>query len=174
MSKQIDWSKAPEGATHFLHGSDEYSSCWLKYGFAISARNAYGSDKWISSGGSMRAIEEGLAIPRPTTPSWFGEGLPPVGVVCEVNPDKAGWRKSVISYIGNGFLAWLQVGDLIVPEYGAFIEDCEFRPIHTAEQIAADEREAAIKELKREMIPAYDAFAEPLLDVITRLGYRKP
>lgn len=148
MSEQIDWSKAPELATHYVVGS--VSPFEMRDGddwFFWSTR----SRKWVKLHGvfgNERFKEQALEIiQRPTTPSWSGEGRPPVGVVCEVNPDKSGWRKSVISYVGDGFIAWLQVGDLIVPEYGAFIDDCEFRPIRTPEQIAADEREAAIGEM---------------------------
>lgn len=171
---EIDWSKAPEGATHYwpCHGSF-YTKIGDKFYFAenIEVGRVNSPASWVKS-----------LIPRPS-PAWSGDGLPPVGVVLEVNPDKAGWRKSVISYVGDGFIAWMQVGDLIVPEYGAFIDDCEFRPIRTPEQIAADERTHEIRNALTSIshkvekvntdIDCSLAIAETVSAMIDA-GYRKP
>ena len=168
MSEQIDWSKAPEGYPVWIQGADtNFTSGWYRELF----------DRYESQKGTYYMKRDSsffTANYRPTTPSWSGEGLPPVGVVCEVNPDKAGWRKSVISYVGDGFIAWLQVGDLIVPEYGAFIDDCEFRPIRTPEQIAADEREAAIQEMLTGTPWPGSDIARRVCEHVYDAGYRKP
>lgn len=167
MSEQIDWSKAPEDATHCYEVVPEFfkkkDGKWMVW-FGLAKR-------WAPS--EIPSRHENLVY-RPTSPQWSGEGLPPVGVVCDVNPDKAGWRKSVISYVGDGFIAWLQVGDLIVPEYGAFIDGCEFRPIRTPEQIAHDMRDAEVDAMVKAC--PYPGSASTRLDcaALYDAGYRKP
>lgn len=179
MSKQVDWSQAPEWASVLLKNVHvHHLMAWAEsFDNGSMFLNFYGD-----GGKSLDTSRWRILSTRPSTPSWSGEGLPPVGVVCEVNPDKSGWRKSVISYIGNGFVAWLQVGDLIVPEYGAFIDDCEFRPIRTQEQIAADEREEAIKRACADidkLVAAYNmsincsAAIRATIEALHDAGYRK-
>ena len=62
----IDWSEAPEGATHY---------CPAQAG-------------WIF--GNEGDSVDCCCIPRPTTPAWNGEGYPPVGCECEGDPDTRG------------------------------------------------------------------------------------
>ena len=50
----------------------------------------------------------------------------------------------------------------------------KFRPIRTPEQIAADEREAAIKEMTANYAKNSDALAGWAAYVYDTLGYRKP
>ncbi|MFU5825030.1 hypothetical protein ACM7TJ_29820 [Pseudomonas aeruginosa] len=76
----IDWSKAPEGATHWEPRSDKYREAWMK--------NA--ADKWFFWGSRREAwIEEsGISAEREATfearpqEAWDGQGLPPVGAKC--------------------------------------------------------------------------------------------
>jgi len=53
-------------------------------------------------------------------------------------------------------------------------EPNEFRPIRTPEQIAADEREAAIKEMTAGYAKNSDTLAAWAAYVYDTLGYRKP
>lgn len=177
MSDVIDWSKAPEGYPLWIEGFDScYASGWYRE-LSDRYQSTHGT-YYIKRDAGYFTVHE-----RPQPAKWNGEGLPPVGVVLEVNPDKAGWRKSVISYVGDGFIAWMQVGDLIVPEYGAFIDDCEFRPIRTPEQIAADEREAAIERACADIEKRIEGFNVQLsyslairatIEAMIDKGYRKP
>lgn len=184
MSEQIDWSKAPEWAKWHGLAGEMKSQVWFddeKYSYVDGQQD--GKAFFYCDACTYSSQDFSNVTFRPSTPSWSGEGLPPVGVVCEVNPDKAGWRKSVISYIGDGFVAWLQVGDLIVPEYGAFIDDCEFRKIRTPEQIAASERGEAIKcacaDIDK-LVAAYNmsidcsAAIRATIEAMIDKGYRKP
>lgn len=159
MESKIDWSNAPEDAdkynTHsgmFYKGERPYLQVFIH-------------EQWMPSA-IMKSNE--LFVYRPTTPSWSGEGLPPVGVVCMAN----GYQVVIVAHHCNGIHAIYAES-----EYDGLLyygEPNEFRHIRTQEQIAADEREAAIKEIQREIMPAHEYVAEIILDAITRIGYRKP
>ncbi len=93
--------------------------------------------------------------------AWDGGGLPPVGTVCEFRiPEEFGdvslWRQELrnghmveIIYHYDSGISKCAVFSFKV-DFGHLVEqataDC-FRPIRTAEQIAAEEREKAVKEL---------------------------
>jgi len=134
MSEQIDWSKAPEGATHYYPPTEE----WYLAG--------YGCAPLVWTGMWCKAFQfaqrEHKCIERPTTPSWSGEGLPPVGVVCMAN----GYQVVIVAHHCNGIHAIYAES-----EYDGLLyygEPNEFRPIRTPEQIAADEREAYIRRMQ--------------------------
>ena len=138
MSEQIDWSKAPEGAMVLLkHVRDD------SYAWAVShSEDARAWHKWnIKCSFHLMASEWSVVAERQTTPSWSGEGLPPVGVVCMAN----GYQVVIVAHHCNGIHAIYAES-----EYDGLLyygEPNEFRHIRTPEQIAADEREAALIEL---------------------------
>jgi len=144
---EIDWSKAPEDATHYYPGCDAYYSHWIKcvdekrYA-ALTAAYPWKKDT------DPRSLNQ--CIPRPTThtqPEWGGEGLPPVGTVCECQDESFKWKPGTIVYVGQGDGAMVAV---MQADSGILIgEKGEFRPILTLEQIAAEEREKAIEDLIR-------------------------
>jgi hypothetical protein len=81
--------------------------------------------------------------------AWTGEGLPPVGTVCEWRDDDSGsWVKVELRYLSE-HTALLRFdlpcgGD----SEGAYSPtDCQFRPIRTPEQIAAEVRDREIADL---------------------------
>ena len=170
MNEQIDWSKAPEGATHYFPPTEEW----------YMAGNGWAPLVWTGMWCKAFQFSERKhkCVQRPTTPSWSGEGLPPVGVVCEVAPDNSLWgfstleiRKCLVIAYHDDFV-WL---DTFVPgiPVATRVDKVTFRPIRTPEQIAADERDAAIKEIG-DMIasvgPTFRDQAARLYDA----GYRKP
>jgi hypothetical protein len=141
----IDWSKAPEGATHWdtgLHGRtpgwmrlDETTWYWWPVDGAKCER------KWFVCCETYPS-ETKEFVARPT--AWSGEGKPPVGTVCEylgahqydqwsVASIFAHWKDMVFVDFGDG---WRQERDL-----------SRFRPIRTPEQIAAEERENSIQQM---------------------------
>ncbi|MDI9296358.1 hypothetical protein QMY33_14730 [Pseudomonas aeruginosa] len=138
----IDWTKAPEGATHWEPRSDEYREAWMKnvadkWFFWGSRRKAWIEDPGIS------AEREATFEARPQEP-WSGQGLPPIGTVCEWH-ESDGWaytESKVVAYTDDGLFVCMQKPGRR-PEV-LRIDNCEFRPIRTAEQIAAEEREKAI------------------------------
>src|SRR5690606_24993981 len=89
-----------------------------------------------------------MLVPRPS--AWNGEGLPPVGTVCEYSLAGQSWYPCEIRYVldnnpdpeADGWQAVVWCPHLNkeqvarVEPAGAF----EFRPIPTPEQIAAEER----------------------------------
>jgi len=101
---------------------------------------------------------------------WNGEGLPQAGDECEARIGvQKNWRQVKIKFIGDEMLV-AQVGD---KELCWRLEYCTFRPVRTPEQIAADERAAAIEEMwatywKPEVQTAFEG-----LGLLYDAGYRK-
>ncbi|MFG8347770.1 hypothetical protein [Pseudomonas aeruginosa] len=105
--------------------------------------------------------------------SWNGQGLPPVGTVCIVEPHNtmwgfsstSGYERKILAYYGE--YVWL--GHAETPLETTRIDKVDFRPIRTPEQIAAEERAKAIEEM---------CFAEETLTVkqakaLFDAGYRR-
>lgn len=168
---EIDWSKAPEDATHHIAENNSTFECWLKPGYAV--RVSRGSSDWVRNDYADKLIAD-CATERPTTPSWSGEGLPPVGTVCErrfIDSDDEKW--SLMDVLCHGKTT-IYYRDRNGTEWSHYINDLEFRPIRTPEQIAADEREAAIKEMTAGYAKNSDTLAGWAAYVYDTLGYRKP
>jgi len=162
MSDVIDWSKAPEGATHYVQESGHW------YMVAVDAAKYW--NPWTSMWANSELWEKRVmnAIPRPQPTPWSCEGLPPVGEVCEMQDDKSEWVKVTIIANHAGFAhGWDSVHEC------AYFSPhlCEFRPIRTTEQIAADEREAAILEMEK--ICRSGDFGGGGLAALYDAGYRK-
>ncbi|HBN8363697.1 TPA: hypothetical protein NH827_003875 [Pseudomonas aeruginosa] len=134
----IDWSKAPEGATHWEPKGTEFGEGWMK---KVGNEWSYwleGSEVWAGVWADcfVSAEREATFEARPQE-TWDGKGLPPVGLMVEW---KAGldhdWQRVTVLAYANGD-AWFQ------PEDGpSFIvgNPANFRRIRTPEQIAAEER----------------------------------
>ena len=167
MSEQIDWSKAPEGATHCWAQAQDFfkldNGNWMVwYGHGMRWAKSTIAERW------------GGLVERPTTPSWSGEGLPPVGVVCEYRCVNDKWRQvKVIAHMiemqKDNPCAVSQLGDTGPLCIGGA---SSFRKIRTPEQIAADEREAAILDMER--ICRSGDFGSGGLAALYDAGYRKP
>ena len=168
MSEQIDWSKAPEGAMVLLKHVRDDSCAW-----AVShSEDARAWHKWnIKCSFHLMASMWSVVAERQSTPSWPGEGLPPVGVVCEMHYCGE-WEKTEILCIGvkHVFIRQIAVtGEAF--ECSLNLSACQFRPIRTPEQIAADEREAAVNGML-----CYDALGgsrRGLAEALYDAGYRK-
>ena len=152
---EIDWSEAPEGATHFGVENEFYFSAWYKVeGEQILA--------YTEDGSMWREATDSCVFPKVSSLSarpeqWSGEGLPPVGTVCEFAggtpcPDdpfdkdlREGMQVKIIAHFKSGdFTLAAFTFDPENPDRGMVqVEQGNFgcfRPIRTAEQIAADER----------------------------------
>lgn len=109
------------------------------------------------------------ALNAPKVVEWDGAGLPPVGAECEMKR---------LDYVD---VDWQQIKFLCAGEKKAFFMDSEgyewsrpltelkFRPIRNAEQVAAEEREKAIKQMVDDDIGLGRVIAEWVYDA----GYRK-
>jgi hypothetical protein len=162
--KEIDWSKAPEGATHYFPLTGE----WYKAGDAGLARAWTGS--WVLAIMYESRFKQMIKRPQP----WNGKGLPPVGTVCTAKWCGSEQGEVTVLFIGEEYA--VLKNKAFKQEQCGLINEYVFSPIRTPEQIAADEREAAISELKREYSPArvHEWMAGQIYDTITLLGYRKP
>jgi len=178
MSEQIDWSKAPEGADKYNTHNGMFYTGERPY------LHVFWNGRWKQS--SLVKSNERFVY-RPTTPSWSGEGLPPVGVVCGKcynSPDEYYSVKVLAhdSHYGEVVIyRWvdgpldgeLDQSTMHLNMASGSNAHWSFRPIRTPEQVAADEPDAAIKEIG-DMItsvgPTFRDQAARLYDA----GYRKP
>ena len=146
--KEIDWSKAPDGATHWHDEYDCYVACWVKeqegQRYYSRADGLFG--KWMIDSNPL-PIEK--CIPRPAAkPAWSGEGLPPVGTVCEIAASTK--YLSIRHPEGARVKVYATFTDDRGVELAAFVDDIGqvggvatagcFRTLRTPEQIAAEER----------------------------------
>jgi len=74
----IDWSEAPEGATHFEVGSE---NPWEKHGDGNPMFFSALDRRWLSLGST--ATDSPDLVARPVALAYDGTTLPPVGTVCE-------------------------------------------------------------------------------------------
>lgn len=144
MSK-VDWSLAPEGATHkdfTPHG------LWYRFNTETDIVCYWNNKVWQKSGtteqyndGSMDHMEA-----RPVKP-WSGpeDGLPPVGVECEVDHGNGKhWDKvTILAHHGEKAIYLDPIRG--IHYIWGLLKD--FRTIRTPEQRAAEKRETAIREL---------------------------
>lgn len=101
---------------------------------------------------------------------FIREGIPNIGTICEGRVKNGGhWRKYTVKAMSTDFLiVWCEQDLAETPIRHAY---WEFRPIRTAEQIAAEERENAIREMTAlTEHEGLKCWAEYVYD---RLGYRK-
>ncbi len=160
----IDWSTAPEGATHWEPNGKLFCEGWMKkegnkWSYWIEGRKV-----WVSQTPAcvVSAEREATFEARPQE-SWDGQGLPPVGTVCEFagcTPStedpfdkdlREGDHVTIIAHFKDGNLdlaAFTFNPQARNPDRGAACVEqgaygC-FRPLRTPEQIAAEEREKAI------------------------------
>lgn len=118
---------------------------------------------------------DGWAAPKP---EWTGEGMPPVGTVCEVAKKCQGctWQRVEIAYMGSEFFIAV-CPERRVEEPCRHSHGYQFRPIRTPEQIAAEERAKAIEDMRettRRKEHPFDYWIDP--DIAGELydaGYRK-
>ncbi|MBA5014451.1 hypothetical protein H2O01_29150 [Pseudomonas aeruginosa] len=170
----IDWSKAPEGATHWEPTGPDFYEGWMKKEGNEWFYWGEGANKWFKGKlfCNVSAEREATFEARPQE-AWDGQGLPPVGTTCIVEPHNTLWGFSSTSGHERKILAyhtdyvWLGNGD--TPLETTRIDKVDFRPIRTPEQIAAEEREKAIEEM---------CFAEETLTVkqakaLYDAGYRR-
>lgn len=178
----IDWSKAPDGATHYGHENSDYHACWYIVEenrlAAMHANSKGASFAWRDIDHEDRNEIIPRLIPRPAT--WGGEGLPPVG--CTVTLSDDGFR------VFDAYRAMLGVDVTVVAAFksptgfdmiacaipdglcGCFRADMA-RPVKTPEQIAAEEREKELEAMFKIYRDAGEFRAG--LSALYDAGYRK-
>lgn len=131
-------SKIPEGATHTNNDSiapyrKKEGGLWL----------AYADGDWVI----VKDPDFHRYTPIQAEPEWTGEGLPPKGVTCEVKGCMSHylqWNKVTVFAV-RGKTVFFDVED---GRWGQ-TDSHEFRAVRTPEQIAAEKRDTAIKEMQR-------------------------
>lgn len=141
----IDWSKAPEGATHWDTGMYRRVAGWMKLNDGVwywwPSKDAACAMKWHASLNQHMIKTEGF-VERP--PSWNGEGKPPVGVPIEMK-HKAATREWARPDFHVETLVWVGGKRFVTSEEKVGdLSDYLFRPIRTPEQIAEEARIAEL------------------------------
>ncbi len=145
MSK-VDWSLAPIWAKSYGLIGVSRMPVWFddhRYQYLRDGRQHEFDDGCTFSFSALSETED-----RPKQPqAWSGDGLPPVGVLIEMKH-----KRATSSWARPDFypetLLW--VGDrhfVTSDERFGDISDYLFRPLKAAEQLAAESRESAIREL---------------------------
>jgi len=177
---KIDWSKAPEWADgHGLVAHHGITEVWIsmeQYAVVGAEDRAYaygggtGDHRHNFTRGQVQYI-----TPRPAR--WDGEGLPPVGTVCEVQTwVNREWRKTTVlaHHLGFAVHSWSTDGDDIQVEVAP---SGDFRPFRTPEQIAAEELEDRLTVMSRAYQDATgrtpDAYVSEAFRALEEAGYRK-
>lgn len=140
----IDWSKAPEDATH----AGTTARLQIPFFYKDIREDKY--SYWYADGDGWR--EDGIGNPACTPlierpkkqEAWDGEGLPPVNCFCEtIDEDADRWVKVEIyahtEFMGEAHACAKNGTDMF---YGLAHE---FRPFKTAEQLAEEERKSQLE-----------------------------
>ncbi|HBP5289076.1 TPA: hypothetical protein OTR98_004845 [Pseudomonas aeruginosa] len=138
----IDWSKAPDGCigafARIVGNQRKAFFVFSKRPSGYMSREGYEGEGEDGSYHVFSEFWEWLDKP------WNGQGLPPVGTVCIVEPHNtmwgfsstSGYERKILAYYGE--YVWL--GHAETPLETTRIDKVDFRPIRTPEQIAAEER----------------------------------
>ncbi|MEQ6541056.1 hypothetical protein [Pseudomonas aeruginosa] len=165
----IDWNTAPEGATHWEPAGPEFNEGWMKK--EGNGWFFWGLDAEWKYGGDVSAEREATFEARPQE-AWDGQGLPPVGTVCEVKHRDIGWVRCEIvahkSFSCGGLthaIAWIDENTLDQSQ------GLRFRQLRTPEKIAAEEREKAVGDMAMSIqgVP----YQYPTLYALYDAGYRR-
>lgn len=170
----IDWRKAPEGATHYT------STGVIRYYKIVRAGWMYWDERvkkgWIECRRPAPGYRE---IPAKYFKPLAGNGedLPAVGTVCEFQESETSWVPvKIIAHVTND--PRLNPIAIYIPEddpsaiVGQGVARC-FRPIRTAEQIAAEERKNSIYEMAGHSHVGRSGFAMDMCAALYDAGYRK-
>lgn len=167
MNEQIDWSKAPEGATHWVQDltpemGDKYSG-WAKFDGRVY--NAFGGGFWVAETTAF------AFIPRPAeSTAWGGTGLPPVGTMCEVDTAAGRQQGTVVAHVTrDGARKAVVQGD---DDWWSAAE-WDLYPIRTPEQLAAEAREKAVIDLTQFLVGQRHCSEAYIAERLYDAGYRK-
>lgn len=159
---EVDWSRAPEGATHY---NTACSYPWLR---DVPA-SFYVDECWVeyTSDSAYWEVDFSKAIKRPQ--EWDDSGVPPIGTVCEyLWSEGKEWRKcEVVAY----YYANVVVVD-VLDNTADLVQPTMIRPFKTSEQIAVEERQQAINEMYMVFVTKGRAMHGDL-GVLYDAGYRK-
>ena len=135
-------SKIPEGATHTYTSRGKTTYRRLTKSFW----EAYSDGDWVR----IMAPHDEEYVKIQAGSEWSGEGLPPVGIEIEVKHKDAtqewarpDFHKTEIVALGKQLVIF--AAESTGCETVGKIEDYEFRPVRTAEQIEEESRKSFLK-----------------------------
>lgn len=147
MNNQPNWDEAPEGYPIWI----ESKKPGERHGWHADEPGRYTDP----TGSYWPKGEEGIAYIVHRRPEWDGEGLPPAGIECEwlqsVHPSVRYVRVKVIGLDEDRVVFRVAEG----PNKGDYGADAQrqvlshpvFRPLLTAEQMAAKQREEKVQRI---------------------------
>lgn len=147
---KIDWINRPKSATHYDPGSVD-RVCWYR------PNHQRGWDYWSESAAGSEWIHCGCVsnqfhfIEVPAEFAWSEGDTPPAGIDVEVlHSGHEDWTVQHINYIGGpkGIVVFRGEVD---QEFACPVMSCQFRPLRSTEQIAAEERDIEIQGLADEL-----------------------
>lgn len=144
---QINGFTMPQGATHFCPAFGVYPNRAFQL-------NAEGWAKWtgfewrdLARSPTDSAMSNMMTLP--TEGPWNGEGVPPAGIPVEIKlkGTRGDWCHATVLFCQDDALviAWKAEG-VARP---TILSAVDIRPTRTAEQIAAEEREEAIRKMEQ-------------------------
>lgn len=115
-----------------------------------------------------------VQVSKAAAPAWNGEGLPPVGLAVEIKlkSTRADWCPATVLFCQDDALviAWKAEGVARPTTLSAV----DIRPIRTAEQVAAEEREKGVEEMLNHSPVGRSAFAKDFCETLYDAGARMP
>lgn len=138
----------------------------------VRSRHGDDPDYGVSRAEWQAAVD---ALNSPKVVEWDEFGFPPAGVSCEFTTnDGHNWKGCKILYADE---LSILTGELEGKADRRLLRKCDadvkFRPARTAEQVAAEEREKAIKEMMMHGVDAGDSTIEYSCAALYDAGYRK-
>lgn len=173
MNEEIDWNEAPDDATHCFVG-DRFGGHWFKVAGEVLYKFSYKTGAWFKSSFHVSDLEGGEFISRPTVnqqltvqPEWDGQGLPPVGTVCELV--LIGGRVIIveITAIGKKTVLFIEVGDEVERQeyiHGNFYPITK-SPVELLRQLVLAYNEAETKRDLEPMIQRVERFLQESNDL---------
>lgn len=167
----IDWSKAPEWANAVVAASA--GTLYFVEAFGVRSKRQAVSNSYACGLAADMTIKSHLwklIEERPKKQeAWGGEGLPPVGTVCDMHIDDFGWiTGTVVAHIDLDEPTAVAHNGKEVFHGNA----SDFRPIKTVEQLAEEERNATIQDIRDIANGALDRGITGA-EAIYLAGYRK-
>lgn len=116
------------------------------------AREILARSPWCSQQDAMKAWDEAVALLNAPPEPWTGEGLPPVGIEIEAMMrrnmhDCYAWHRAKVVHGPLPGSEGEVLAFCLETTSPAWVD--EFRPLRTPEQIAADERQAGITQMRK-------------------------
>lgn len=166
----IDWSKAPEWATHALVKLHNPNLGSVHWSCLIDGEHRVSPDGlWFHPDGYRIAEERPRKI---AVKEWTGEGLPPVGTVLDWR-EKTGsqWVEATVLFITDSSVVLKREDGF---EWQMLTKATVFRPSRTAEQLAAEEaKNAELNRMVATVSIIDKRWARKVCSDLYDAGYRK-